>query len=67
MLSSYLENLKRNEVILNYAIRIDNTPATRGQGILGIDIAIEPVLLINQIALRTIITRQGEVSFEEIA
>lgn len=67
MLNSYLENLKRADVILNYAVVIDNSPETRGKGQLGIKVAIEPVLPINQITLQTIITRQGEISFYESA
>lgn len=65
MLSTYLNQLKRNEQIRDFAIKLDRTPATRGQGVLGIDIRVEPTLPINQIALRAIITRQGEVSFTE--
>lgn len=65
MLSTYLEALKRAQVILNYAVIIDNSPETRGRGQVGIKVAIEPVLPINQITLETIITRQGEISFYE--
>lgn len=67
MLTGYLDVLRRSGSIRAYKITIDNTPATRGQGILGIDVAIEPTLPINQISLRTIITRQGELVFEETA
>lgn len=66
MLTIYLESLKSDYTILNYAIQLDTTPATRGQGILGIKIRIEPTLPINQIALNLIVTRQGEVEFEEV-
>ena len=67
MLSTYLEGLKRSLVITNYTVVIDQTPATRGQGLLAIDVAIEPVLPVNQISLRTTITRQGEIKFVETA
>lgn len=66
MMVDYLEFVKKDELIGAYRIEIDATPATRGQGLLAINLYIEPVLPINQIALRVFITRQGEVSFEEI-
>jgi len=66
MLTTYLDSLKSNYTITNYAIQLDTTAATRGQGVLGVKIRIEPTLPINQIALNLIVTRQGEVSFEEV-
>lgn len=65
MLTLYLDSLKVSQTILDYSIAIDRSPATRGQGIFGIDVSIEPTLPINQISLLTFITRQGQISFQE--
>lgn len=64
MLTMYLDSLRKAETIKGFSIYLDATDAMRNQGILAVNIQIEPTLPINQILFTTFITRQGEVSFE---